>query len=89
MKKVYGVKAGNYSSSQIFIICDSYNDALKVAAACKDYDEDKAKDFIVGIPFLSSQPITVDIADVDKVINMTINATLKAIEAVESNGDEK
>ncbi len=86
MKKVYGVKKGTGSYESILFVCDNYNDALHFAASLKEYDEDKAKEMVVPLPFATNEPIKFDANNAQMLIDLTIEAMLKSFEAVkESN----
>lgn len=87
MKNVYGIKRDDYHGD-IYMVCDNYNDALKIAAANKEYDDDKAKDYVVKLPYLASAPEKVELQDVDTLVNLAINTAFKAVERAEKRGDE-
>lgn len=80
MDKVYGVCKSTYDKKP-FIIVDSRNDALKLASAMKDYDDDKAEQLVVTIPCLRAKPMKVELDDLDRVADMAIDATIKATDA--------
>lgn len=80
MDKVYGVCKSTYDKKP-FIIVDSRNDALKLASAMKDYDDDKAEQLVVTIPYLRAKPMKVELDDLDRVVDMAIDVTIKATDA--------
>lgn len=88
MDKVYGVCKSTYDKSP-FVIVDSRADALKIAAAIKDYDDDKAAQLVVTLPFMSSKPQKVELTDLDRVVDMSIIATIKAYESVLGKGKDE
>lgn len=80
MKKVYLVCKDDYSKTPLFAT-DSYNDALHFAASLSDSRTD-TKDLVKSIPFLTNAPAKLDPSNLDAVVDHTINATIKAYEAV-------
>lgn len=59
---------------------ESRNDAVRSACAIHECPADEAADHIKTIPFMHDVPKTVDLADVQTVIDITI----KAVESVET-----
>lgn len=87
MDKVYGVCKSTYDKKP-FIVVDSRNDALKLASAMKDYDDEKAEQLVVTIPYLKAKPTKVELDDLDRVVDMAIDATVKATEALRKLPEE-
>ena len=82
MKNIFYITTGDYKEKPIMAF-DNYNDALHCAAAYKDYADDDAKKLVHKLPMCGSQPRTIDMADLDSVIDMTIKACASANQAKE------
>jgi hypothetical protein len=87
MKYVYVINRGGYGGKD-YLACDNYNDALKIAAGGKDeYEDEAAKKLVTKLPLLTtSMQRTLDIRDLETVVNMTIKTTLDVTERL-SEGD--
>lgn len=84
MKKIYVVMSDDYNRKPLMAY-EERNDAVMAACAVYDCDATDAADFIKSLPFVADVPKTVDLVDVQTVIDMTI----KAVESVEArNGVE-
>lgn len=79
MKQIYIVTGRDYYSRPIMAY-ETRNDAVKAACAVHECDASEASDHIKSVPFMADSPRTVDFADVQTVIDMTI----KAMESVEA-----
>jgi hypothetical protein len=87
MKYVYVINRGGYGGKD-YLACDSYNDALKIAAGGKDeYEDEAAKKLVTKLPLLTtSMQSTLDIRDLETVVDMTIKTTLNVVDKVLEDG---
>lgn len=79
MKQIYIVTGSDYHKRPIMAY-ETRNDAVRAACAVHECDSAEASDHIRAVPFMADVPKTVDLADVQTVIDMTI----KAVESVEA-----
>lgn len=79
MKQIYIVTGSDYHKRPIMAY-ETRNDAVRAACAFHECDASEAADYIRSVPFMSDVPKTVDLADVQTVIGITI----KAVESVEA-----
>ncbi len=79
MKQIYIVTGSDYHKRPIMAY-ETRNDAVRAACAVHECDASDAADYIRAVPFMADVPKTVDLADVQTVIDMTI----KAVESVEA-----
>lgn len=79
MKQIYIVMGRDYYKRPIMAY-ETRNDAVKSACAVHECDASEAADYIRAVPFMADMPKTVDLADVQTVIDLTI----KAVESVEA-----
>lgn len=79
MKQIYIVTGNDYHKKPIMAY-ETRNDAVRAACAIHECDAAEAGDHIRAVPFMADVPKTVDLADVQTVIDMTI----KAVESVET-----
>lgn len=79
MKQIYIVTGRDYYKRPIMAY-EMRNDAVRAACAVHECDASEASDHIRAVPFMADVPKTVDLADVQTVIDMTI----KAVESVEA-----
>lgn len=79
MKQIYIVTGSDYHKRPIMAY-ETRNDAVRAACAVNECDASEANDHIRSVPFMADVPKTVDLADVQTVIDMTI----KAVESVEA-----
>ena len=79
MKQIYIVTGSDYYKRPI-MAHETRNDAVRVACAVHECDASEAADYIRSVPFMSDVPKTVDLSDVQTVIDMII----KAVESVEA-----
>lgn len=79
MKQIYIVTGSDYHKRPIMAY-ETRNDAVRAACAIHECDASDAADYIRAVPFMADVPKTVDLADVQTVIDMTI----KAVESVEA-----
>lgn len=79
MKQIYIVTGSDYHKLPIMAY-ETRNDAVRVACAVHECDASDAADYIRAVPFMADMPKTVDLADVQTVIDLTI----KAVESVEA-----
>lgn len=79
MKQIYIVMSDGYYKKPIMAY-ETRNDAVRAACAVHECDAAEASDHIRAVPFMADAPKTVDLADVQTVIDMTI----KAVESVEA-----
>ena len=79
MKQIYIVTGSDYHKRPIMAY-ETRNDAVRAACAVHECDASEASDYIRAVPFMADVPKTVDLADVQTVIDMTI----KAVESVEA-----
>lgn len=79
MKQIYIVTGSDYHKRPIMAY-ETRNDAVRVACAVHECDASDAADYIRAVPFMADMPKTVDLADVQTVIDLTI----KAVESVEA-----
>ncbi len=79
MKQIYIVTGSDYYKRPIMAY-ETRNDAVRAACAIHECDASEAADHIRAVPFMADVPKTVDLADVQTVIDMTI----KAVESVEA-----
>lgn len=77
MKQIYVVQTGSYNLKPVMAY-ENRNDAVKACCALNDCDATGASTYIKALPFMYDQPNTVDITDIQTVIDMT----LKAVESV-------
>lgn len=82
MKQIYIVTNNDYHHRPLMAY-ESRNDAVRTACAIHECAADEAADYIKAVPFMHDVPPTVDLADVQTVIDMTI----KAVESVQGRGD--
>ena len=79
MKQIYIVTGSDYYKRPI-MAHETRNDAVRVACAVHECDASEAADYIRAVPFMADMPKTVDLADVQTVIDITI----KAVESMEA-----
>lgn len=79
MKQIYIVAGSDYYKRPIMAY-ETRNDAVKAVCAIHECDAADASDHIRAVPFMADAPKTVDVCDVQTVIDMTI----KAVESVEA-----
>lgn len=79
MKQIYIVTGSDYNKSPIMAY-ETRNDAVMAACAIHEFDASEPSDHIRAVPFMADAPKTVDLADVQTVIDITI----KAVESVEA-----
>lgn len=79
MKQIYIVMSKGYLNKPLMAY-DTRNDAVKAASAIHECGASDASDHIKSVPFMADVPKTVDVCDVQTVIDMTI----KAVESVEA-----
>ena len=79
MKQIYIVTGSDYHKRPIMAY-ETRNDAVRAACAVNECDASEAADHIRSVPFMADVPKTVDLADVQTVIDITI----KAVESVEA-----
>ena len=79
MKQTYIVTGSDYYKRPIMAY-ETRNDAVSAACAIHECDASEATNHIRAVPFMADVPKTVDLADVQTVIDMTI----KAVESVEA-----
>lgn len=79
MKQIYIVMSDGYHEKPIMAY-ETRNDAVRATCAVNKCDASEAADHIRSVPFMADVPKTVDLADVQTVIDMTI----KAVESVEA-----
>ena len=79
MKQIYIVTGSDYHKRPIMAY-ETRNDAVRAACAVHECDASDAADYIRAVPFMADMPKTVDLADVQTVIDLTI----KAVESVEA-----
>jgi len=85
MKKIYLVLGTNYEKTPLFAT-DSYNDAIHFAAVFKkDFDNENASKRVMTLPYMTNTAETIDLENVDSLVNHTIDATIKAYQAVENH----
>lgn len=78
MKNIYIVVNNRYPEKPLMAY-ETRNDAVRAACAIHELPADEAAECIKTVPFMYDVPKTVDLADVQTVIDMTI----KAVESVE------
>ena len=71
----------NYTPKPLMAFEDR-NDAVKAACAVHDLDASGVSKYIKTIPVMCDQPAHIDTSDLQTVISMAIDATIKANEAV-------
>lgn len=81
MKQIYIVESTNYTPKPLMAF-ENRNDAVKVACAIHECTASEAADYIKSMPFMCNPPQTVDPTDLQTVIDMAINATITANDAV-------
>lgn len=79
MKQIYIVTGRDYYKRPIMAY-ETRNDAVRAACAIHECDASEASDHISAAPFIADVPKTVDLADVQTVIDITI----KAVESVKA-----
>lgn len=79
MRQICIVMGRDYCKRPI-MACETRNDAVRSACAVHECDAPEAADYIRAVPFMADMPKTVDLADVQTVIDPTI----KAVESVEA-----
>lgn len=79
MDNVYGVRKSRYDDSP-FVVVDKRSDAILIAKNLKGYDDDKPDSLVVTLPFLRSTPQKVDFKDVDRLVNLSMEAAFRAVE---------
>ena len=85
MKKIYLVLGTNYEKTPLFAT-DSYNDAIHFAAVFKkDFDDESASKRVLTLPYMTNTAETINPEDVDSLVDHTIDATIKAYQAVENH----
>lgn len=87
MKQIYIVTGSDYHKKPIMAY-ETRNDAVRAACAIHECDAAEAGDNIRAVPFMADVPKTVDLADVQTVIDMTIKA-VESVEARKGASDEQ
>ena len=87
MKQIYIVMSDGYHEKPIMAY-ETRNDAVKAACAIHECDASEASDHIKSVPFMADVPKTVDFADVQTVIDVTIKA-MESVEARKGADDER
>lgn len=87
MKQIYIVTGRDYYSRPIMAY-ETRNDAVKAACAIHECDASEASDHIKSVSFMADVPKTVDVSDVQTVIDMTIKA-MESVEARKGADDER
>lgn len=87
MKQIYIVTGNDYHKKPIMAY-ETRNDAVRAACAIYECDAAEASDNIRSVPFMADVPKTVDLADVQTVIDMTIKA-VESVEARKGASDEQ
>ena len=77
MKQIYAIKAGRYGDSYR-VAFENRNDAVKVVCAIHECSADEAAEYIKTMPYLCDKPQTVNLTDVDTLVETAIKATLMA-----------
>lgn len=83
MKQIYIVIDSGYRDKPLMAY-ENRNDAVKAACAIHDLNASDVAEYIKTVPFMYDQPQTVDITDVQTIIDMT----LKAVETVNNIKDK-
>lgn len=83
MKQIYIVMSREYCSKPLMAY-EARNDAVRAACAIHECAADEASNYIKSVPFMCDVPKTVDVTDVQTVIDMT----LRAVEMVEGRNGE-
>ncbi len=71
MKQIYIVTGSDYYKRPIMAY-ETRNDAVRAACAIHECDASESSDHIRAVLFMADVPKTVDLADVQTVIDMTI-----------------
>ena len=79
MKQIYIVTGGDYYKRPIMAY-ETRNDAVMAVYAIHECDASEASNYIRVVPFMADAPKTVNLSDVQTVIDMTI----KGVESVEA-----
>lgn len=87
MKQIYIVTGRDYYKRPIMAY-ETRNDAVRAAFAVHECDDSEAADYILSVPFVPDVPKTVDIADVQTVIDLTIK-TVESVEARKGANDDR
>lgn len=87
MKQIYIVTGRDYCSRPIMAY-ETRNDAVRAACAVNECDASEASDHIKSVPFMADVPKTVDFADVQTVIDVTIKA-MESVKARKGAEDDR
>lgn len=77
MKNVYIINTGRYSNSYT-IAFENRNDAVRAVCAVHGCNVEDAADYIKTLPYVCDKPQTVNLADVDTLIDTALKAAYMA-----------
>ena len=73
MKQIYVIKAGRYSDSYRLAF-ENRNDAVKTVCAMHEVNVEEAAEYIKTMPYVCDKPQTVNLTDVDTLIDTALKA---------------
>lgn len=86
MKQIYIVVDSGYHAKPLMAY-ENRNDAVKTACAIHDCNASDASGYIKTVPFMYDQPRTIDLTDVQTVIDLTLQA-VETVGNIQNKGDD-
>lgn len=77
MKQIYVVLSHHYSPRPM-VAYQNRNDAVAMACSIHECDASEAADHIKAVPIIYDKPQTVDLKDVDSLVDITLRAVKAA-----------